>query len=106
MDITVQELKERLDKGEELVLIDVREPYEWEVQHLDGVHKIALGSLPKSLDELQPLKDQEVVMICRSGNRSGRATQFLRQQGFDHARNLKGGMKAWKQHIDPDFEVA
>ncbi len=106
MDITVEELHERIQKGDAPVMIDVREPYEWEVQHLDNVKKIQLNQLPMKLDELTDVKDKEVVMICRSGNRSGRATEFLKQQGFANVRNLKGGMKAWKEHIDSSFDVA
>ncbi|MEO1451119.1 MAG: rhodanese-like domain-containing protein [Bacteroidota bacterium] len=106
MDITVRELKERIDNGTAPVMIDVRESYEWEMQHLDGVRKISLGSIPAFLPELTPeLKDQEVVMICRSGGRSGRATQFLANQGFTNVRNLQGGMLAWKEAIDSSFNV-
>jgi len=106
MDISVEELHERIQKGDVPVMIDVREPDEWAVQHLEGVKKIRLGEIPAQLEALSDLKDKEIVMICRSGNRSGRATEFLKQQGFSHARNLAGGMKAWKQKIDPSFEVA
>ena len=106
MDITVQELKERLDKGEEVEMIDVREPHEWEIQHLEGVKKISLSQIPQSLQDLDELKEAELVLICRSGARSGRATKYLQQMGFSKARNLEGGMKAWKQFIDPSFEVA
>lgn len=104
-DITVKELKERLDAGTAPVMIDVREQFEWDRQHLPGVHKISLGVLPTQLMELGALKDQEVVLICRSGGRSGRATAFLRQQGFANARNLIGGMLAWKEEIDETFDV-
>lgn len=107
MDITVQELKERLDQGKAPIMIDVREPYEWEMQHLEGVRKISLGTIPAFLPDLTPeLKDEEVVLICRSGGRSGRATQFLKNQGFANVRNLEGGMLAWKEHIDPAFDVS
>ncbi|MDX1909612.1 MAG: rhodanese-like domain-containing protein [Bacteroidia bacterium] len=105
MDITVQELKERMEAGTLPVMIDVREPSEWDRQHLDGIRKISLGSLPAFLPELTDLKDQEVVLVCRSGGRSGRATEFMRQQGFAHVRNLTGGMLAWKAQIDPTFDV-
>lgn len=104
-DITVSELKERIDAGTAPTMIDVREPFEWDMQHLAGVEKISMGDIPAKLPELEPLKDQEVVLICRSGGRSGRITQFLQQQGFSKARNLIGGMKAWKAEIDPDFHV-
>ncbi len=105
MDITVQELKERIDAGNAPTMIDVRNPHEWDQQHLDGVKMISLGDLPGQLAEIEALKNQEVVMICRSGGRSGRACQFLTQQGFENVRNLSGGMLAWKDAIDPSFDV-
>lgn len=105
MDISARELKERIDAGTTPIMIDVREPHEWEMQHLDGVHKISLGDLPTQLNELAQYKDQEVVLICRSGGRSGRATAFLQQQGFSNARNLLGGMIGWKAEIDASFSV-
>ena len=105
MDITVKELKERIEGGTAPVMIDVREVHEWERQHLDGVEKISLGTLAGKLSDLSKLKDQEVVMICRSGGRSGRATAFLQQQGFANVRNLQGGMLAWKDEIDSAFDV-
>ena len=105
MDITVQELKERIDAGTAPVMIDVRELHEWEQDHVEGVEKISLGTLPAKLADMEAWKDKEVVMICRSGGRSGRATAFLAQQGFQNVRNLTGGMLAWKEHIDPSFDV-
>lgn len=106
MDITNLELKERIDKGTAPMMIDVREPHEWDMQTLDGVTTISLGSLEARLPDLLPYKDQEVVLICRSGGRSGKATQYLQSQGFSNARNLLGGMLGWKSEIDPDFDVA
>ena len=105
MDITVQELKERIDAGTAPVMIDVRRKEEWDRQHLEGVRKITLDTIPQHLSQLDNLKDQEVVMICRSGGRSGRATQYLASQGFANVRNLSGGMLAWKAHIDSSFDV-
>jgi rhodanese-related sulfurtransferase len=105
-DITAFELNERLAEGTAPIMIDVREPHEWEMQHLDAVRKISLGSLGVYLSELkEELADKEVVMICRSGGRSGQATAFLRSQGFTNVRNLVGGMLGWKKDIDPEFEV-
>lgn len=105
MDITVQELKERIDKGESPLMIDVRESFEWDQQHLPGVKMISLGSLPHQLDEIADLKDREIVVICRSGGRSGNAAAYLRQNGFQHVRNLTGGLLAWKAKIDPEFDI-
>lgn len=105
MDITVKELKQRLDEGTAPVMIDVREPHEWDRDHLPPVKKISLSDLPGQLAEMADLKDQEVVMICRSGGRSGRATMLMMAQGFSKVRNLAGGMLAWKKEIDPAFDV-
>lgn len=95
MDITVQELKERLDKGEKLNLFDVREPNEYEADNIGGT-LIPLGDLPYQLDELDGLQDEEVIVYCRSGNRSGMAQQILETNGFNNVRNVIGGMLAYR----------
>lgn len=95
MDITVQELKERLDKGEELNLFDVREPNEYEADNI-GATLIPLGELPYRIDELDGLQDEEVIVHCRSGARSARAQQFLEENGFTNVRNVTGGMLAYR----------
>ncbi|GAB3172522.1 rhodanese-like domain-containing protein [Telluribacter humicola] len=95
-DITVQELKERLDKGEKFNFIDVREEYEYEADNL-GAQLIPLGELPDHLDELEPLKDEEIVVHCRSGARSGKAQQFLEANGFNNVRNVTGGILAYRE---------
>jgi rhodanese-related sulfurtransferase len=88
-------------------MIDVREPQEWQVQHLEGVIKISLGAItaPETLAELAPYKDKEIAVICRSGGRSGRAAEYLTSQGFTNVRNMTGGMLAWKAYIDSTFNV-
>ena len=96
MDINVQELKQRLDNQEELVLIDVREPHEHEEYNVGG-QLVPVGTLIDQLDELMQYKDQEVIVYCRSGNRSGVAQNILRQVGFSNVRNLEGGMLAWQE---------
>ncbi|WP_026262573.1 rhodanese-like domain-containing protein [Spirosoma panaciterrae] len=95
MDITVQELKERLEKGETLNVIDVREPHEYEADNI-GVRLIPLGDLPYNLDEIEDLQDEEVIVLCRSGKRSGMAQQILEQNGFNNVRNVIGGMLAYR----------
>lgn len=95
MDITVQALKERIDKGEKLNLIDVREPNEYEADNI-GATLIPLGDLPYRLDELEDLQDQEVIVHCRSGKRSEMAQQILEQNGFSNVRNVIGGMLAYR----------
>jgi len=96
-DITVQELKERLEASESLNVIDVREAYEYEEDNLDSIH-IPLGQLPHNLDKIEAYKDQELIMLCRSGNRSGQAKMFLQQQGFTKVRNVLGGMLDYRQN--------
>lgn len=94
-DITVNELKERIDKGEKLHIIDVREPHEYEEFNI-GAQLIPLATLPGKLDELSSLKNEEVIVHCRSGARSGNAKLFLLENGFTNVRNLLGGMLAWR----------
>lgn len=101
MDITVEELKKRLDSGEELNLIDVREQHEYEEDNL-GAYLIPLGELPDRLDELAELKDQEVLIHCRSGARSDRAKNYLIGQGFSNVRNVLGGILAYRQLDEND----
>lgn len=97
-DITVEELKERMDKGEKLHIIDVREPHEYEEFNI-GATLIPLGTLPSRLNELESLKDEEVILHCRSGARSGNAKLFMEDSGFGKVRNLLGGMLAWRERF-------
>ncbi len=106
-DITAIELKSRLDQGDAPIMIDVRQPHEWDMQVLEGVEKIALGTFaaPEVQQKIRDYGDQEVVFICRSGGRSGQATAFARRMGVANARNLIGGMLGWKAEVDPTFDV-
>ena len=97
-DVSVRELKERKDRGEEVFLLDVRETYEYELANLKG-HLIPLRQLKTRLGELDPSK--EIIVYCHVGGRSARAVEFLRQNGFSKARNLEGGIDAWSVEIDP-----
>lgn len=100
-DITVTELKAKLDANENVVMIDVREPFEYEQFNIGG-QLIPLGSLPAALEDLEEHKEEEIVMICRSGNRSGAAKQMMAAQGFTKVRNLLGGMLDWqRESINP-----
>jgi adenylyltransferase/sulfurtransferase len=96
--ITVEELKQRRDAGEDVFLLDVREPNEYQICNLNG-HLIPLNDLPKRVNELN--KDQEIVAHCRSGARSAQAVEFLQKSGFKNVRNLMGGILAWAEKIDP-----
>jgi sulfur-carrier protein adenylyltransferase/sulfurtransferase len=102
-EITVTELKERLDRGDALTIIDVREPYEWEIGNLgdQGARLIPLAELEERLDEIG--RDEEIVLQCRSGGRSAKALKFLREQGYDRLHNLAGGILAWSDEIDPSI---
>lgn len=104
-EITVQELKDRKESGEEFFLIDVREGFEYMVSNLDGVH-IPLGDLPNRVDEIKNNKDSEVIVMCRSGGRSSKAVSFLEREGFSNIYNLKGGITAWSKEIDASIPVA
>jgi rhodanese-related sulfurtransferase len=95
MDITIEELKERMDKGEQLNLIDVREEYEFDEFNI-GATLIPLGELPDRLEEIEAWKDQEILIHCRSGARSGRAKEYLTSEGYSNVRNVLGGMLAWQ----------
>ncbi len=98
--ISVQELKRRLDAHEDVFVLDVREPHEVKIVNI-GAPLIPLGELPKRLDELAPYKDREIVVHCKSGGRSQKAAQFLKSAGFQHVENLAGGILAWADKIDP-----
>lgn len=101
-EITVRELaRERAEKGEGLVVVDVRESHEWEICHIDGAQLIPLGELPERLNELDGHKS--IVAHCRSGQRSARACEILRAAGFSKVRNLKGGILAWAEEIEPEM---
>lgn len=99
--VTVDELKERRDRGEGPVLLDVREPHEYALSDLPDSIKVPLAALPVSLDRIP--KDRELVVYCRSGARSANAVQFLRRSGFEKAVNLEGGVNAWAERIDPSM---
>lgn len=92
--ISPAEAQLRLQQGEELCVIDVREPHEFAQGHIPGARSIPLGQLQARLRELDPRR--EYVLVCRSGNRSGVACRILSQHGFARARNLVGGMQAWR----------
>jgi adenylyltransferase/sulfurtransferase len=98
-EITSLELKERLDRGDKLTIVDVREPNEYEINRIPGSILIPLGDIPKRVNELDP--SAELIMQCKSGARSGRAADFLRSVGFKHVLNLKGGILDWIDKVDP-----
>jgi len=96
--IGVEDLKRRLDAGEKLFVLDVREPHEYQICNLKG-HLIPLGELPRRVHELD--SSREIVAHCRSGKRSAEAVDFLRKAGFKKILNLSGGILAWSDQVDP-----
>ncbi len=93
-DITCEELKKRIDGSEDLIIIDVREPWEYEEKNM-GAQLLPLQELPNRLEEISAYKEQEVIVHCRSGARSETAKKYLQSQGFQHVRNLIGGIEAY-----------
>jgi rhodanese-related sulfurtransferase len=94
-DITPAELIQRQQAGETPTIIDVREPWEHEEASMPGTQNIPLGTLPEKLDDLDAWKEQEIIVHCKSGARSGQAKAYLTQQGFSNVRNLLGGYQAY-----------
>jgi len=102
-EIEAKELAGRLERGETVALVDVREPHELEIAQLTGAVLIPLGELPSRLDELE--MDDEIVLFCRTGSRSARALEMLVAAGFRQARHLRGGLNAWARDVDPTIPV-
>jgi adenylyltransferase/sulfurtransferase len=99
-EIRPEELKRRIDTGEDIFVLDVREPHEYQICNISG-HLIPLGDLPKRVHELD--SSREIVVHCKSGARSAKAVDFLRQSGFKRVSNLAGGILAWADRIDPSL---
>jgi rhodanese-related sulfurtransferase len=96
-NITAEELKKRLDAGEKLNIVDVREPYEHADFNIGGT-LYPLGNIQTmQVEKLEPYKDEEIILYCRSGNRSGQACLILDTLGFRNTKNLTGGMLAWQE---------
>jgi len=98
-EITPRELKQRLDRGDRLVVLDVREPEELAVARLDGTVHIPMSEIAGRLDEIDP--DQEIVVMCHHGFRSAQVAGFLAQRDFSRVVNLAGGIDAWSLAVDP-----
>src|SRR5436189_6150153 len=97
--ISVHELKRKTETREAFELIDVREPFEYEIARIDGAKLIPLGEIADRTDELQ--REQPIVVHCHSGKRSAQAVRLLQQRGFSNVYNLEGGIHAWSDQIDP-----
>jgi len=95
--IQVEELKRRLDAGENLFLLDVREEYEFDISNIGG-HLIPLPELSERIPELD--SSQEIIALCKMGTRSAKAVQLLSKAGFSHVRSVVGGINAWSERVD------
>jgi adenylyltransferase/sulfurtransferase len=98
-EIDARELEARIARGEDLVLVDVREPHERRIASIEGAMPIPLGELPERVRELDPAR--EIVLHCHHGVRSLRALEFLRHSGFRRLKSLRGGIEAWSRDVDP-----
>jgi len=97
--ISVQELKHKIDSNRAIMILDVREPFEWEIAHIEGAKLIPLGELADRIGELP--REGEIAVHCKSGVRSARAVELLRRKGFANVVNVAGGIDAWADEIDP-----
>jgi len=101
-DLSPIELSKHLaDPDQDPLLLDVREPWEFQICHLDGSKLVPMGQVPAALDTLEP--ERETVVICHHGVRSRQIGEFLEQQGFAKVINLAGGIAAWAQDVDPEM---
>ena len=98
-DISAVELKRRLDRGDRLTILDVREPNEYQINRIAGSVLIPLGDVPTRYHELDP--NEEVITQCKVGGRSAKAADFLRSVGFKKVLNLTGGIVDWIEKVDP-----
>lgn len=99
-EISATNLKKRIDAGDDIQLIDVRQPDEWEFAKIDGAKLIPLGDILKRMDEID--QTRETVIHCKMGGRSARAIEMMQQSGFSgELKNLKGGITAWSNEVDP-----
>ena len=98
-EISAVDLKKRLDRGDKLTIVDVREPHEYQINKIAGSVLIPLGDIPKRYVELDP--NDELVMQCKVGGRSAKAADFLRSKGYKKVLNLSGGILDWIDKVDP-----
>jgi rhodanese-related sulfurtransferase len=103
-EINVNDLNERIQNGDKINLLDVREQFEYDMVNMDG-KLIPLGELENRLEELEAWKDQEVIIHCRSGARSAEACRILMRHGFKNPINLQGGINRWAMLIDPSMPM-
>ncbi len=102
-EVNAQELKQKLDEGADLVLLDVREPFERSTAVIEPSLHIPMGDIPARVQELDP--ESRIVVYCHHGVRSLNVTAWLRQQGFEEVQSLRGGIDRWSREIDPKVPI-
>ena len=103
-EITAEETQAELKSGETVTLLDVREPWEYDVAHIEGSKHIPMGDIPaRANNELDP--EQHIIVVCHHGVRSMNVTAWLRQQGFEMAQSMRGGIDHWSRAIDPKVPI-
>ena len=101
VELSVEELKNKLDKKEDFVFIDVREDYEYQIANIDGTKLIPLSQFESRVSELESAKDKEIVAHCHHGGRSRQALEILKSKGFKNLKNVAGGIHEWSTKVDP-----
>jgi rhodanese-related sulfurtransferase len=102
-EIMPEEVKAQLEGAERPVLLDVREPWEIEIAHIDGSKNIPMADVPTRVQELDP--DEHIIVVCHHGVRSLNVTNWLRQQGFENVQSMRGGIDRWSRTVDPKVPV-
>ena len=102
LEVTCETVREKLDTGEDFVLLDCREEQEYETARIDGARLIPMSEMQDRVAELNELQGQEIIVHCHHGMRSLQVTHWLRQQGFDRVFSMAGGIDRWSEVIDPD----
>ena len=100
-EMSVQELSDKLENRAEILILDVREPWEWEIVHMDEALLIPVNAIPSRLADIDP--SREIVVHCHTGIRSATVSDYLIKQGYTHVKNLRGGIKAWASEVDPSL---
>ncbi|HEY9787789.1 MAG TPA: rhodanese-like domain-containing protein [Candidatus Obscuribacterales bacterium] len=103
-EITPLELKAKLDRGDKPLILDIREPYELPISALPEFKHIPMGQVVQRMPELESYKESEVVVVCRSGQRSGVIADYMRQKGFSKVYNLTGGLNEWADTVDRNMQ--
>ena len=101
--ISVEDLKDKRDRGEPITVLDVREPWELAIAALDDVLAIPMAQVPAEMESLP--RDHPLLVLCRSGARSARVVEWLESQGFANAANIDGGILAWAEKVDPTIST-